>query len=338
MDLPALLSKLSRGIDLSDLEAHELISAIIDGSLKPAGIGAVLVSLNHKGIAVTELAAFAEVLAASAIKINPQVTGLLDTCGTGGDGSGTFNISTVTAFVLAGCDLNIAKHGNRAVSSSCGSADLLEELGVNLDLSPTAVEQCIEGSGIGFLFAPAHHPAFKAVVPVRRELGIRTIFNLLGPLLNPARLTSQVIGVYAPELTELFAATLQRRGVASALVVHGDGLDELTLCGVNRISRLREGKVETFELHPEECGLPGCRLVELTTGTRSENAAVFQEVLQGERSPRRDIVLLNAAAGLLAADQVADWPEGISTAAAAIDSGQAWSKFEELRRLSHDLS
>jgi len=337
MNFHTIITKLSNKENLQVTESRHLMESIMAGELSDARLGAVLIALNHKGVSVDELYTFVETLREMAVSIRPAVKPLFDTCGTGGDQSNTFNISTVTAFVLAAADVIVTKHGNRSVSSACGSADVLERLGVNIALDPDQVRRCIERIGIGFLYAPNHHPAFRHVGPIRKELGVRTVFNLMGPLLNPANVSAQVIGVYDPGLTELFARTLQRIGLDNAMVVHGAGLDELTLCGATKITQLQHGYVETYYLHPAEAGLEPCSPDEITSTGVEDSARIFCEVLQGERSPRRDIVLLNAAAGLITAGRAATFPDGVARAADVIDSGRAWVKFEELRRVSHDL-
>jgi anthranilate phosphoribosyltransferase len=332
----AILSKLSRRQDLSHEESLGFMQSVMDGSWSDARVGAALMALNLKGVSVTELAAFAELARSAAVRIAPRVTPLVDTCGTGGDGSRTFNISTSAAFVVAACGVSVAKHGNRSVSSRCGSADVLEQLGVNIQVSPERVRRCIETVGIGFLFAPQHHPSFRRVGEIRRELGIRTVFNLLGPLLNPAGVSAQLIGVYDPSLTDLFAQTLSRLGLREAMVVHGDGLDELTLSGPNRISWLHGGRIRTFSLTAAEAGLAAAPREALAVAGPAESAAVVRAVLGGERGSARDVVLLNAAAGLLIGGGAPSFAEGVALAAAAVDSGRAGEKLEALRRFSHD--
>jgi anthranilate phosphoribosyltransferase len=259
----------------------------------------------------------------------------MDTCGTGGDGLSTFNISTVVAFVIAGAGVAVAKHGNRSVSSRCGSADVLEALGARIELGPEEIGKCLDEIGIGFLFAPRLHPAMKHALSPRREVGIRTIFNLLGPLANPASASIQLLGVYAPELTETLAQVLSLLGTRCALVVHGaDGLDELSTTGVNRVTQLRNGKIATYYLDPCQLGLPSAELAQLRGGLPEENAKIVRDLLQGEKGAKRDIVLLNAAAGLFAAEKAADFQEGLSLAAESIDSGRALNKLEQLIRLS----
>jgi len=336
MNAPQVLQRLGGGHDLDRAEAAGLMRAIMAGEWSDACVGAALMALQVKGVSVTELGAFVEVCREFAVRIHPRVDPLLDTCGTGGDGARTFNISTAAAFVVAGCGVPVAKHGNRSVSSGCGSADVLEELGVRIQLTPAQVQRCIEEIGIGFLFAPSHHPAFKRVGQLRRELGLRTVFNLMGPLLNPANVSAQVVGVYDPDQTELLAATLREVGVRRAMVVHGDGLDELTLAGLSKISRLRDGKIETYYLDPGPLGLARVPPAELAVDGPAESATALLGVLSGQKSPRRDIVLLTAAAGLAAAGLADDLADGLALAAAAVDDGRAYDRFEQLRRFSHD--
>ncbi|MGB2884840.1 MAG: anthranilate phosphoribosyltransferase, partial [Dehalococcoidia bacterium] len=260
-------------------------------------------------------------------------------CGTGGDGSGTFNISTTVAFVAAGAGLAVAKHGNRSVSSRCGSADLLQALGVNLEISAEYVADCIDEVGIGFLFAPLLHPAMKHALGPRQEIGLRTIFNILGPLSNPASARRQLLGVYDSSLTELMAEVLRTLGAEHALVVHGaDGLDELSVTGPNKISRVYDSQIETYHLDPQELGLPRAELGDLAGGTIEDNAAITKALLKGERGPKRDIVLLNAAAVFIAGGMVASFDEGLVLAAKAIDSGNALSKLEQLIEFSQSFS
>ena len=262
----------------------------------------------------------------------------MDTCGTGGDGVSTFNISTVVAFVLAGAGVAVAKHGNRSVSSRCGSADVLEALGVKIELGPEEIARCLDEIGIGFLFAPRLHPAMKYALPPRREIGIRTIFNILGPLANPASASIQLLGVYDPRLTETIAQVLSLLGTRRALVVHGaDGLDELSTTGTNKVTQLHNGEITTYYLDPKQLGLPSAKLAQLKGGLPEENARIVRALLQGEKGAKRDIVLLNAAAGFLAAEKVADFKEGLSLAAESIDSGRALNKLEQLIHLSQSL-
>lgn len=338
MNYQQVMNKLCRQQHLDRQESAALIRSMILREWSEARLGAILMAYHLKGISVEELAAFVETCRELAVNITPRVPLLVDTCGTGGDGAETFNISTTVAFVLAACGVPVAKHGNRSVSSRSGSADLLEELGVEIQLEPGQVSRCIEEAGLGFLFAPKHHPAFRNVGPVRRELGIRTFFNMLGPLLNPAGATRQLIGVYDPALTELFAGVLQATGSVRAWVVHGSGLDELSLSGTNRISSLENGRLETFYLDAAELGLRSGRIEDLRAEDRAASAACFLDVLSGRPSPRRDVVVLNAAAGLLVADRAGSMAEGLEMAVRALESGAVREKFESFRRITHDLA
>ncbi len=331
MDIKEAIGKVMLGEHLLGEEAEAVMGQIMAGEATPAQIGAFLIALRLKGETVEEITGCARAMRRSAIPVRPRRQDLVDTCGTGGDKTGTFNISTTAAFVVAGAGLGVAKHGNRSVSSRCGSADLLEALGVNLELAPEQVADCIDEVGIGFLFAPRFHPAMKHAIGPRREMGVRTIFNILGPLTNPAGATRQIMGVYDPSLTSPLAQVLGKLGAQAAFVVHGaDGLDELSTTGVNRVSHLQDGSVKDFSLDPAELGLPGARLEDLRGGTAEENAQITQAILAGERGPRRDVVLLNAAAALVAGGMARDFKEGLQQAAEAIDSGMAREKLEGL--------
>jgi anthranilate phosphoribosyltransferase len=300
-----------------------------DGS--PALAAAWLVALRMKGETPVEIAAAAEALRSRAERVQIRDLDAIDTCGTGGDGADTFNISTVAAFVVAGAGVTVAKHGNRAVSSRSGSADVLDALGVDLDAPVGRVQASIDEERIGFLFAQRHHPAMKHVGPVRRELGVRTVFNLAGPLSNPAGVRRQLVGVYSAELTESLAQTLQLLGAHKAWVVHGaDGLDELSLSTTTRVSELRDGEVRTFTVTPKDAGLERAMVVTLKGGDARENAAIALSILRGEAGPRRDAVLLNAAAALVVADRAENLREGAVLAARAIDSGAALGRLEAL--------
>jgi len=301
------------------------------GQATSAQIGAFLTALRMKGETADEIAGCAQAMRESAIAVKPKRDQLVDTCGTGGDGSGTFNISTTVAFVAAGAGLAVAKHGNRAVSSRCGSADLLQALGVNLELSPEQVAQCIDEVGIGFLFAPKLHPAMKYALAPRQEIGLRTIFNILGPLSNPAQAKRQLLGVYDGNLTELMAEVLRALGAEHAFVVHGaDGLDELSVTGANKVSHLYHNHIETYYLNPEKLGLPRAKLSDLAGGTVEDNAETTKALLEGKRGPKRDVVLLNAAAVLIAGGKAKDFSEGLVLAAKAIDNGSAQRKLNQL--------
>ncbi len=323
------IKKVNEGKDLSEKEALDVMNEIMGGSATPAQIAAFLTALRLKGETVDEIFACATVMRQKAESISVQGTAV-DTCGTGGDGSGTFNISTTVAFVVAGAGVSVAKHGNRSVSSRSGSADLLESLGVNITLTPKDVETCVNDIGIGFLFAPTFHKAMKYAIGPRREIGIRTVFNVLGPLTNPANVAHQVIGVYDERLTEPLANVLRRFGLRHALVVHGSGLDELSTIDRTKVSELKNGKVETYYLTPEQYGLDRARLEDIQGGTPEENTKITRSVLDGEDSPYTDIVLLNAGAALYAADKTGDIAEGIELARQAIKSGKAREKLDQL--------
>ena len=335
---------------LSRDEARAVMTEVLTGQCTDAQIAALLVALHMKGETVDEIVGFAEAIRAAATPLELHVNSVLDasgterdalvdTCGTGGDTSGTFNISTATAFVVAGAGVRVAKHGNRGVTSKCGSADVMEALGVNIYLPPARIAPCLEEVGIAFLFAPAMHSAMKYVQPARRELRLRTVFNLLGPLTNPARATCQVVGVYSADLVEKLAEALSMLGLHRALVVHGDdGLDGITITGPKRIGEVREGQVHTYEVTPEEFGLPRATLEDISGGDAPLNAKLIQDVLQGEKSARRDVVLLNAAAALVAAGRADHLREAVPLAAKAIDSGAAAAKLQALINYSSHMS
>ena len=331
---------------LSRDEARAVMSEVLTGQCTDAQIAALLVALHMKGETVEEIVGFAEAIRGAATPLQLHAdsvldasgTGrdaLVDTCGTGGDTSGTFNISTATAFVAAGADVRVAKHGNRSVTSKCGSADVMEALGVRINLPPARIAACLEEVGIAFLFAPAMHSAMKYVQTARRELRLRTVFNLLGPLTNPARATCQVVGVYSADLVEKLAEALSMLGLHRALVVHGsDGLDEITISGPTRIGEVREGQVHTYEVTPEEFGLQRATLEDISGGDATLNAKLIREVLAGKKSARRDVVVLNAAAALVAAGRADHLRDSVPLAAAAIDSGAAAGKLEALIKFS----
>ena len=332
---------IARLIDKNNLtmtEAEEVMNEIMRGEATPAQISAFITALRMKGETTDEIAGCAKAMRANAIPVRSKREALVDTCGTGGDGTQTFNISTTVAFVVAGAGVAVAKHGNYSVSSRCGSADLLEALGVDIKLSPEQIGRCLDEIGIGFLFAPALHPAMKHALGPRREIGIRTIFNVLGPLTNPASAKRQLLGVYSASLTETLAEVLGNLGTDYAFVVHGaDGLDELSTTGVNQVSQVCECKVETFHLNPQELGLPKAALADLAGGTPEENILLTRKVLQGERSPKRDVVLLNTAAALVALGRAEDFREGMKLAAESIDEGYALRKLEQLVEMSQSL-
>jgi anthranilate phosphoribosyltransferase len=336
--------------DLTRIEAAAAMDAIMSGAATNAQIAAFLTALRMKGETVEELIGFAQVMRQKVARVRTRaddvagLTGtdremLIDTCGTGGDASGSFNVSTATAFVVAGAGLKVAKHGNRSASSLCGSADVVETLGVSLELTPAQVGRCIDEVGIGFLYAPLLHTAMKHVMAARRELGFRTVFNLLGPLTNPAGANAQIIGVAAAALTEPLARVLAELGTFRAFVVHGaDGLDEISNTGASRISEVREGVVRTFEVRPEDVELPRASIGDLRGGDREQNAQIIRAIFGGEPGPRRDIVLLNAAAALVAGTRARDFKEGVELAARAVDTGAARDKLDRLVALSRKLA
>lgn len=330
------LESIFAGQDLSAGVADAAMTQIMSGQATDAQIGAFLAALRQKGETVAEIMGCAQAMKRVAVQVRPDLNGqrLLDTCGTGGDQTGTFNISTTVAFVVAGAGEKVAKHGNRSASSRCGSADVLEELGVNLNLGPDQVATCIEEIGIGFLFAPLYHPAMKYAIGPRRELAVRTVFNILGPLTNPANATHQVIGVASPSLTEPMAHVLDQMGSSAAFVVHGTtndgrGVDELTTTGPNRVSHLRNGSVQTSELAGADLGLPPASLDDLLGGDASQNAAITRGILSGElHGPKRDVVLLNAAAAL--ATESGNWQAGLAAATQSINSRAAQNVLDAL--------
>ncbi len=327
---------------LSREEARAVMTEVLTGHCSDAQIAALLVALHMKGETVEEIVGFAEAIRAAAVPLELHANSVLDasgtgrdalvdTCGTGGDASGTFNISTATALVVAGAGVRVAKHGNRSVTSKCGSADVMEALGVNIQLPAARVAACLEEVGIAFLFAPALHSAMKHVQTARRELRLRTVFNLLGPLTNPARATCQVVGVYSADLVEKLAEALSMLGLHRALVVHGsDGLDEITITGPTRIAEVRDGQVHSYEVTPEEFGLQRGTLDDISGGDAAGNATLIRGVLEGKKSARRDVVLLNAAAALVAAGRTDHLRGAVPLAAEAIDSGAALAKLQAL--------
>jgi anthranilate phosphoribosyltransferase len=326
------------GKSLSMDEAAQVMSEIMEGQVTPAQFGAFVTALRLKGETVEEIAGLAKTMRAKAIQV--RVKGpVVDTCGTGGDGSATFNISTVAAFVVAGAGLKVAKHGNRAMSSQCGSADVLEALGVKIELTAQQVERCLEEIGIGFMFAPAFHPAMKYAAAPRREIGIRTVFNILGPLTNPAGAKAQVLGAADGSLLEKMALVLKSLGCGHALVVHGeDGLDEVTNTAKTHVCELKDGRISSYAISPENLGLSRASLDSLKGGTAEQNAARLRSILTGASGPQRDIVLMNAAAALLAGDRVASLGPGIDLAREAIDSGRALAKLEQLIKLTQSFA
>lgn len=331
MDIKTAINNVVFGKDLSSDEMKSVFEQIMTGEATDAQIGSFITALRFKGETSDEIAGAAMVMRDKALKIKVEGGPVLDTCGTGGTGADTFNISTTAAFVLAACGVKVAKHGNRGITSSCGSADVLKELGVNVDPSVEVVEECVNDLNIGFLFAPKHHEAMKYAINPRREIGIRTIFNVLGPLSNPALATCQVLGVYEAKLTEVMAEVLNKLGTTKAFVVHGlSGLDEVTVSGPTKVSELSGGEVKTYEVSPGSFGLGSHSVNEIKGGAPSANAAILKSVLGGEKGARRDVVLMNTSMALLAADVASDLKDGVKIAASAIDSGKALEKLEQL--------
>ncbi len=335
--LKETLERLIEGLDISGEDARAAMAQIMSGEASEAEIGAFLVAMRIRGEAPEHIEGFARVMREACVPISARTPDLVDTCGTGGDTIDTFNISTVAALVATGAGVKIAKHGNRSVSSSCGSADVLAALGVDINQSPEQVADSIDECGLGFLFAPNLHPAMKYAIGPRRALGIRTVFNILGPLTNPAGASRQLLGVFAPELTETLAQTLHRLGSVHALVVHGmDGLDELSTLGTTRVTELLDGRVHTFELEPERFGLSRARAEDIAGGDPETSAAIVTAILDGAEGPRRDIVIYNAAAAIYVGGKAPGIAEGIALAAESIDSGVAQSVLQNLQQAEAD--
>jgi len=339
------ISKVVRGDDLTEIEMEKAMDEIMSGTATPAQIGSFITALRLKGETVDEITGAARAMRTKATKIcgnnhivnidrdeiNIEDETILDIVGTGGDGTRTFNVSTTTAFVAAGGGIKVAKHGNRAVSSICGSADVIENLGVDLDLTSTDVERCINEVGIGFLYAPIFHGAMKYAAGPRREIGIRSIFNLLGPVTNPAGASVQVLGVYEPSLTDKMAHVLKRLGTKEAFVVCGEGtFDEISICGPTRVSHLKDDSVHTFQMTPEAYGFKRAALEEIVGGDAKENARIIRNILDGEKGPKREMVLLNASAAFMAAGLCDNFRDGIEIAMASIDSGKAHKKLDKM--------
>lgn len=334
------LLKVAKGIDLTEEEMLNIMNKIMDGKLNELEIANFLTNLKNKGESVEEISAGAKVMRAKAEKIKVRKDlYTVDTCGTGGDGLNTFNISTTVAFVLASEGIAIVKHGNRSVSSKSGSADVLETLGVNINLSPKKVEECVNKIGIGFLFAPTFHKAMKNVAKVRRSLAFRTIFNLLGPLTNPASAKAQILGVFNEELTEIFASVLNNLGTERALIAHGlDGLDEITISDKTKITELNKGEITTYFIEPEDFGLKRSSTLEIEGGDSKENAEILKGLLNGEiQGAKRDILILNSGAGLYIGNKANSLKEGVQLAREILDSGKAYKKLEELIAFSNEV-
>ncbi len=339
MTVVEALQKVVRGESLNAAEAAGAMTTIMEGEATPAQVAALLTALRMKGETVEEIAGFARIMREKSVRLIPTRTPLVDTCGTGGDKLKTFNISTAAAFVAAGAGVAVAKHGNRSITSKSGSADVLEELGITLAVPPAAVEACIDCIGIGFLFAPNFHPAMKYAAPVRREIGIRTVFNVLGPLTNPAGAPYQVVGVFDAALTEPLAQVLALLGTRRAFVVHGLlGLDEWSTAGATQVSELRDGAVTTRIYLPGDLGLREATPDELLGGGPPENAELIWAIFRGQGGPKRDIVILNAAAALVAAGVATDMRDGLQQAAVSLDSGAALQKLQALREMTRELA
>jgi anthranilate phosphoribosyltransferase len=324
-----------QGKNLSASDMTAVVGQIMDGAASPAQVGALLAALRMKGETVDEVVGAAQAMRQRMVRVETDIPVLLDNCGTGGDGSGSVNVSTLAALILAGCGVKVAKHGNRSVSSACGSADVLERLGINLDVTPETVERCVREIGIGFLFAPALHGAMKHAIGPRREIGIRTIFNILGPLTNPAAADCQVMGVYRADLVEKLAGVLHRLGCRHGFVVHGtDGMDEMTLTAETMVAEVTPAGINLSTVTPEQLGLVRCQMQALKGGDAVANADIVRAILAGEKGPRRDIVLLNAAYALLAANKTTSALEGLALAAEAIDTGRALEQVNKLAEMT----
>jgi len=332
------IAKVIERKNLTREEASLTADTIMKGEATPSQVGAFLVALRMKGETIDEITGFAEQMRAHSVKIHPRAENLVDTCGTGGDISHTFNISTVSALVAAGAGVHIAKHGNRSVSSKCGSADLLEALGVRVDLPPAKVTECIDTIGFGFMFAPLFHPAMRFAAPTRREMGVRTIFNILGPLTNPAGAKFQILGVFSEKLVDLMIEVLRNLGAKHALVVHSrDGLDEISISDKTKVAELKEGRIRKYEIKPEDFGLKRASRDHIQVSNVEESKVSAIQILElREKNPKMDIVLLNAAAAIYVAGLAEDVRSGIKLAEESINSGAAFSKLEALRHVHPD--
>ncbi len=336
MNIREAIDKLVNRVNLSEAETIDVMNQIMTGEATPLQVAAFLTALRMKGETVEEITGAARVMREKAHRVKVGSKVVLDTCGTGGDQKGTFNISTTSAFVVAGAGVNVAKHGNRSVSSQSGSADVLGALGVKVDAPKERVEACIDKIGIGFLFAPLLHEAMKYAVQPRRDIGIRTIFNLLGPLTNPAMASHQLIGLYSGDLVTVIAHVLKNLGSVRAMVVHGvDGLDEISLCGPTRVAELRDGQIKEYTIDPEQLGLERCRMEELHGGSAEQSAAIVRGVLKGDKGPARDVVLLNSGAALYVSGIATTIQDGMHVAAQSIDTGKARQKLEQLVELTN---
>ncbi len=330
------IAKVIARTNLTEAEAEAVMREIMQGEATDAQISSYITALRMKGETVEEITGSARVMREKAVQIKIDARYQVDTCGTGGDMAHTFNISTTCAFVVAAAGVTVAKHGNRSVSSRSGSADVLQALGVNIEIPSHRTEECIKEVGIGFLFAPMMHLAMKYAIGPRREIGVRTIFNVLGPLTNPAKVTSQIMGVYSPDLTTLLAQALGNLGARHAFVVHGmDGLDEITITDKTKVSEYEGGRVKDYYVHPSDVGLPAGKAKDLKGGDAKDNAAITIDVLKGKKGPCRNIVLMNASAALVAAGRSSDLKHGVALAAESIDSGAAFNKLEQLKAFTN---
>jgi len=333
-DLKTHIAKVAAGTALSFAEAREAFEIIMSGEATPSQIGGFLIALRVRGETVDEISGAVDTMRAKMLPVAAPENAI-DIVGTGGDASGTYNVSTCAAFIVAGCGVPVAKHGNRALSSRSGAADSLAALGVDIEIGPDRIAACIAEAGVGFMFAPNHHAAMRHVGPTRVELGTRTIFNLLGPLSNPAGVKRQLVGVFSPQWVEPLAQVLKQLGSESVWVVHGDGLDEMTTTGTTTVAALEDGKIRTFELTPEDAGLPRADPAQLKGGDGAQNAKALRAVLEGEKNAYRDIALLNAAGALVVAGKAADLKQGVALAAESIDSGRALATLEKLVEVSN---
>lgn len=337
MNFTENLNKIIKQQDLNQDEMSSMFMEIFAGNITDSQIGAFMAALATKGETFEELAGAARTMRRKAVRIQTTSNNVVDTCGTGGDSTGTFNISTTTAFVVAGCGVTVAKHGNRSISSKCGSADLLEELGVKIDTDPEIVEEAVNEIGIGFLFAPKFHGSMRHAAKARTDVGIRSIFNMLGPLTNPAAAKHQLIGVYAPELTEMFAQTLKLLGTKRAFVVHGhDGMDEITTTAPTRVTELNNGVIKSYDFDPMDFFQSYADPKDIKGKDKNVNAEITKSILKGEKGPKRNIVLINASAALVAAEKASDIASGIKMAEESIDSGEANQKLKSLAEFTQD--
>lgn len=334
--MKSLIYKLTEGNDLTDEEAEYAMKEMMSGNATNAQIGAFLTALRMKGETPAEIASLAKTMRKFAENIHPK-NYVVDTCGTGGDRFNTYNISTTAMFIIAGAGIAVAKHGNRAITSKSGSADVLEALGIKIDLKPKSVEKCINEIGIGFMFAPNFHKAMKFVMPARKEIGIRTVFNLLGPLTNPANAKGQVVGVYDEKLTNKIAEVFRILGLERAIVVCGGGMDEISTLGKTKISELRDGSITTYYIQPKDFGIETQTIEDLKGGDAKENAEILRKILLGEKTNKKDIALLNAAAGIVVGKKADSLKEGIEIAKESLESGKAYKKLEEMIKYTNSI-